>query len=596
MDRGTFLKNVRHDVEHIRNNYQYAQLGDAFAHWSVMQILGLSDDESEIACAISGKNDKGIDAFWCDDEERTIYIFQSKYSEKGDIKVDRETVTAFGATINWLKILLENVRPEVRDAAVEYKKVEQGYEVKMYLVVLGQLTDAAWQEVAQFNKVGAPPGHSMETFDLDKVQDFYLTNLSKLRQEGPDVELELEEAEYYERPGEAVVATVKAGQMAELRRLYHFQIFQRNVRHYLGAKNPVNKQIANTLEDTSEKGHFWHYNNGLSIVCRDYHIDRESCRLQIKNFQIVNGCQTACVLYDNMGKLDDSVKLLIKVMKSPGANGFTDKITLCTNTQTAIKGRDLMSNNIEQIRLQHQFNSLVPPFFFETRAGEWASLAKIGRKKYKETGRHRVIDNSVAAQAYLSFKHHKPAEAKSRKGRLFDPSSDGFYTLIFDGTMAEDLLLPWLLLQKIEQQRNSYRHELRNLEKANFTGVPDEKRVELEDKRFLLHASMHLLAMIGYLLNKRYSGLRITEVLNKLRENDPSHWTLKQAELERLYKSVELELRFLVKEKLQKAPPGSFSFNNYFKNPESIKEIHLALDKAIERDKVKGSDYLSFLP
>lgn len=74
-------------------------------------------------------------------------------------------------------------------------------------------------------------------------------------------------------------------------------IFEENVRAYLGDKNSVNNQIQQTLNDPSRQDKFGILNNGITIISADVKIQNKN--ISFDNYQIVNGCQTSHVLYQN---------------------------------------------------------------------------------------------------------------------------------------------------------------------------------------------------------------------------------------------------------------------------------------------------------
>jgi hypothetical protein len=75
------------------------------------------------------------------------------------------------------------------------------------------------------------------------------------------------------------------------------------VRHFLGAENSVNQSIAKTIDNQAARSRFPVLNNGVTVVSPDVVV--QTNRLFIKNFQIVNGCQTSHVLFANRAHLTD---------------------------------------------------------------------------------------------------------------------------------------------------------------------------------------------------------------------------------------------------------------------------------------------------
>ncbi len=83
-------------------------------------------------------------------------------------------------------------------------------------------------------------------------------------------------------------------------------LFHENVRDFQGY-NDVNEKIRSTLSDAEHKQQFAVLNNGITIVTRDLMVAGDDIR--IRDFQIVNGCQTCHVLFDERALLTDAVQV-----------------------------------------------------------------------------------------------------------------------------------------------------------------------------------------------------------------------------------------------------------------------------------------------
>jgi hypothetical protein len=111
------------------------------------------------------------------------------------------------------------------------------------------------------------------------------------------------------------------------------RLFNDNVRDFQG-NNTVNSEIEATLQDTEQSDRFALLNNGVTIVAGN--IAKTGTSFTLKNYQIVNGCQTSHILFDNKGKLTDSIFMPIKLIVTADAE-VTGQITKGTNRQTGVK-------------------------------------------------------------------------------------------------------------------------------------------------------------------------------------------------------------------------------------------------------------------
>ena len=71
------------------------------------------------------------------------------------------------------------------------------------------------------------------------------------------------------------------------------QIYEKNVRQFLGNRRKINKGIANTLNTTPEK--FGLYNNGITVVVSGY--SKVGDDIVMRDPYIVNGCQTTRTIW-----------------------------------------------------------------------------------------------------------------------------------------------------------------------------------------------------------------------------------------------------------------------------------------------------------
>lgn len=110
-------------------------------------------------------------------------------------------------------------------------------------------------------------------------------------------------------------------------------LFYDNVRDYQG-NNPVNQEIASTVNIASNNDRFALLNNGVTIVAKS--INQVGTVFTIRDFQIVNGCQTSHVLFLNRKSITDKVYLPLKLIVTEDLD-VTNMVIKATNRQTEVK-------------------------------------------------------------------------------------------------------------------------------------------------------------------------------------------------------------------------------------------------------------------
>ena len=119
------------------------------------------------------------------------------------------------------------------------------------------------------------------------------------------------------------------------------KLFEENVRDFLGIDGDVNSEIAGTLDTDGKKARFGLMNNGVTIVASS--VRPAGQEIFIRDFQIVNGCQTCNVLQQHLDVPNiDDLMLSVKIISSKSKT-IKDKIIVGNNSQTEVKREQLVS-------------------------------------------------------------------------------------------------------------------------------------------------------------------------------------------------------------------------------------------------------------
>ena len=149
--------------------------------------------------------------------------------------------------------------------------------------------------------------------------------------------------------------------MDDNKKLRH-HVFEDNVRAYLGEKNKVNDGIAETIKRRESSTRFPVLNNGITIVSPD--VSTQGNTLNMESFQIVNGCQTSNILFNNYEDICDDMMLTLKVVETNNEDVFSD-IVSATNNQTKVDDVQFYSvkpvaKRIEQYFKTYPKNNSIP--------------------------------------------------------------------------------------------------------------------------------------------------------------------------------------------------------------------------------------------
>ncbi len=111
------------------------------------------------------------------------------------------------------------------------------------------------------------------------------------------------------------------------------QIFEANVRDFIGLDSEVNAEISGTLNDPHKQQRFGILNNGVTIISPDIRL--AGFEIFLKDFQVVNGCQTSHILFNYREKIAADATLMLKLVETSDPE-VVDDIVRSTNRQTKV--------------------------------------------------------------------------------------------------------------------------------------------------------------------------------------------------------------------------------------------------------------------
>lgn len=373
------LKDIVDKYLYIDNKLEKPEY--SFLYWILLNIYNVDDEL--IQDHITEYNDKAIDCFVHFEENKELYIIQSKYYDINGV-IDRKDVTDFLQTpYNALmsgnykrsKTLQKIFNNAINDP--EYKIFFHFYSASNYF---SEDISAAFKSFNSEAKSCNAYLHS-EFFDLKGIYNLYY---GKSFQERKSLTFDL--------------GTVNRGTFASLREEYRiplrceayyiitpvyeiyrllntakacgYQLFEENLREFLG-NSTINKGIIDTLKNETERQNFLFYNNGITMICKT--VGRETQKngmryMSIENPQVVNGCQTVNSIHtvlDDLSSLEieanfKNVFVLVKVLaidkNSEDDKKFYQDVVKYTNKQNAVPDK-VFSANGQPIfnRLQNEF-------------------------------------------------------------------------------------------------------------------------------------------------------------------------------------------------------------------------------------------------
>lgn len=565
---------IKQKIKEIKNTENFPDDGKAFVFWILRNYFDL-DAESASVNLIDSPNDKRVDAFI--EEDNAIRILQCKSFDDPSKEVGGNEVVLFKGCIDWLKNPEEVKKlnlDRLYDAAQTFsERWNEGVDVQLHFFAFGIFSNEAKKERVVFNNSDLRERVQLHFHDIEDILAVYR---SKLQIENPlvneKITLELIPGEYFVRKEDmpSIVATIRGKDLLAMYKKYGDVLFERNIRFYKGArKGSINAKIIDTVLDDNERKRFWYYNNGISFVCQEFSVrdDISPPMLEVRGFQVINGCQTTVCLSDakdragNWADIPEEVQIVVRFIKALVKE--VDLITLYTNSQNPVSEIQLKSNDPLQKRLKEELAKYSPPYFYSIKEGDWQKRSREERRNFKE----RVIEMSEAAQAIYSFTID-PAFARRWRNKLF---SEEYYEIFRKDIFMEEIILPWRILRVINERIARYRREEFNRVKKEPSSFTEEEKTEILKKEFLLYSNLIILYFIGKFIQKRYKQYLPIIAERLLRKK-------LEERIEKLFDYIVSVLKFSERLKQETNLP------RFLKNFNNIISLYDEIQKAVEME------------
>jgi len=197
-------------------------------------------------------------------------------------------------------------------------------------------------------------------------------------------------------------------------------VFEDNIRDYLEQdQNPVNSDISNTLKEGNLDS-FCILNNGVTIVAEE--LTGAGDNITLINYQIVNGCQTSNVLYENRHLPDiGNMHIPIKIIVTDN-NEIKSQITRATNNQTAVDAVELEALSEFQKNLEYYFKALPSDqnkLYFERRTNQY--------KGNDDIPLNRIINREGLIKSMSAMFLNKPHLVAGYYGKLVQDMGEDIF-------------------------------------------------------------------------------------------------------------------------------------------------------------------------
>jgi hypothetical protein len=194
--------------------------------------------------------------------------------------------------------------------------------------------------------------------------------------------------------------------------------------------NEVNSEIKNTLESDA-KSRFVLMNNGITIIARD--VRPTGNKFVIEDYQIVNGCQTSHVLFDQADKKDKSVAVPVRLIGTQDEN-VINSIIRATNRQTQVTEDQFFALQEFPKQLEQFFQTFPAQqrLYYERRSRQYDRLAIEKTRVITQPNVIKAFAAMFLEEAHRTTRNYSALKAKVGKeifgkGHRMEP----YYTAAF---------------------------------------------------------------------------------------------------------------------------------------------------------------------
>jgi hypothetical protein len=456
-------------AEIIEGNPNTIEKGNRFSRKILTHWLDIDESTDEIFYC-DGTGDGGIDIAYLDEgngeddteiEGHRWYLVQSKYGKafQGDTTLLKEGQKLIGTLDNPTRHL-SSLTQDVIERLNSFKcRASERDRIILVFATVNPLSKNERNTLRDVRIMGQ--GLLGPLFDVEavSVDNIYQRTLESANSTRPiNIRLEVNNLPPFLPENNLLVCSVS------LINLYTFlesfkektgdidQLYEKNLRRFLGSRGKVNRGIQTTLKKEPEK--FGLYNNGITIVVKDFLL-KENNILRLEDPFIVNGCQTTRTIWEvcsqKMRAGGTGVSPTIDDWESKAKQGIVvtkivrighndlemQNITTFTNSQNAVKATDFnaLNNYFKKWKtdMENKYN-----IFVEIQRGAWETQCALQdqHKEVKKFDRHANAFDLI--KVYGAGWLGESGNAFGRNA-AFLPNGNVFKQIVYDKNESEVL-------------------------------------------------------------------------------------------------------------------------------------------------------------
>ena len=471
-----------------KNNQARAR---AFIHLYLKVSFGMLSFVDREYYITDGAQDGGIDGYYINKENKTIYFIQSKFRTTSQNFKSKEIELSEILVMDINRIVGgeqddetgKSYNGKIKQLQRDISTVEDIARYSYQVIILANLNGIKESDLRKLTG-----GFSGITFDFEKCyQDLVFPVISGTYYKASDLNINIDLSNknagskisytVWTSKGECEITVlfIPTIEIGKVMYKYKNSILKYNPRSYLGLEGKkVNDSITETIIN-KQTNEFALYNNGITMLSDETYINerigqKNKAQLIVKNPQIINGGQTSFTLsriyeqnINNAEAIFQDKEVLVKIITLLDNNNHNNKLDLikdiseATNQQTPVINADKIANDDLQIKIQDYLFSKYG-LLYERKRGEFADGIF-----------NKYVDNNDILERNLFFRVYYAANGKVTKARekkLFVNQNVTFEELI-EGDKLDNSYFGYLCFKKLSKLK----HPNQRVEVATYAKV-----------------------------------------------------------------------------------------------------------------------------
>ena len=403
------------------------QISRAFSAFALQKLFDI-DTVTAAKAVVDDYNDKGIDAIYYHDEQKALYLVQSKLkaTEQFQLADAQAFLSGIEAIINkdfgQFNQNVQNIKQTIEDALDECDNI--------YLLIAYSGDGVSIQASNEIK-------HKIQSLMDDGEEQLVLAPelfgpeeieraLRKEQSTGPiNEKVRVHKFRVSSQPRYSVFGLVKVEDLVALHKRHGRALYEKNIRYFIGAgRRGVNSAIRDTLLNDPQD--FMYLNNGITLIGANVEAKsnvrgtRQTKNIQVLGLSVVNGAQTissAAQFVEQNPEADiSSAQVMVTIIKT-STDDFHKQVTKARNLQNPVDLSNFaaLDENQERLRQEMALHGVDYQYRPQTQASNGIPVV--------------TIDNLAKALACLHSDIRFPARLKSEPSQFTNVENESYQSL-----------------------------------------------------------------------------------------------------------------------------------------------------------------------